>query len=100
MVDETRRNRRAVSNTGATPMMEQIAKIDMALDELLVGLGGMVLRLSHPQVTRTHEERAALVRSVNQFETCAARSRDPRVLQLNEDLKATLKPRLRLVASR
>ncbi len=81
-------------------MMEQIAKIDMALDELLVGLGGMVLRLAHPQVTRTHEERAALARSVNQFSTCAARSRDPRVLQLNEDLRATLKPRLRLVASR
>lgn len=81
-------------------MMEQIAKIDMALDELLVGLGGMVLRLAHPQVTRTHEERAALARSVNQFSTCAARSRDPRVRQLNEDLKATLKPRLRLVASR
>lgn len=81
-------------------MMEQIAKIDMALDELLVGLGGMVLRLSHPQVTRTQEERAALVRSVNQFSTCAARSRDPRVQQLDQDLRATLKPQLRLVASR
>jgi hypothetical protein len=81
-------------------MMEQIARIDMALDELLVSLGGMVLRLSHPQVTRTCEERTALARSVNQFATCAARSRDPRVQQLNEQLKASLKPRLRLVASR
>ena len=81
-------------------MMEQIAKIDTALDELLVSLGDMVLRLAHPHVTRTDEERAALARSVNQFSNCAARSRDPRVLQLDEDLKATLKPRLRLVASR
>lgn len=81
-------------------MMEQIAKIDVALDELLVGLGSMVLRLAHPQVTRTHDEREALARSVNQFSNCAARSRDPRVLQLNEELKATLKPQLRLVVSR
>jgi hypothetical protein len=82
------------------PMMEQIARIDTALDELLVNLGGMVLRLAHPQVTRTHDEHMALARSVNQFAACAARSRDPRVQKLNEDLKATLKPRLRLVASR
>lgn len=81
-------------------MREQIAKIDMALDELLVSLGGMVLRLSHPDVTRSPEERAALARSVGQFTTCAARSRDPRVHKLNEDLKAVLRPRLRLVASR
>ncbi|QUS42424.1 hypothetical protein RPMA_14510 [Tardiphaga alba] len=80
--------------------MEQIARIDTALDELLVGLGGMVLRLAHPQVTRTREEREALVRSVNQFSTCAARSRDPRVQQLNDKLRDSLKPRLRLVASR
>lgn len=100
MIEEMQRPRRGPSNIGATPMMEQIAKIDMALDELLVGLGGMVLRLSHPQVTRTHEERTALARSVNQFSTCAARSHDPRVRQLDEDLRATLKPRLRLVASR
>lgn len=81
-------------------MMEQITKIDLALDELLVGLGGMVLRLSHPQVTRSPEERAALARSVNQFATCAARSHDPRVRQLSADLQDTLKPRLRLVSSR
>jgi hypothetical protein len=81
-------------------MIEQIAKIDKALDELLVGLGQMVLRLSSPHVTRTREEREALARSVNQFSTCAARSSDPRVLKLADDLQNTLKPRLRLVASR
>ncbi len=52
-------------------MIEQIAKIDKALDELLVGLGQMVLRLSSPHVTRTREEREALVRPVNQFSTPA-----------------------------
>jgi hypothetical protein len=81
-------------------MMEQIAKIDKVLDELLVGLGQMVLRLASPHITRTREEREALVRSVNQFSTCAARSTDPRVLELAEQLQETLKPRLRLVASR
>lgn len=81
-------------------MIEQIAKIDKALDELLVGLGQMVLRLSSPQVTHTFEEREALARSVNHFSTCAARSNDPRVLKLAEELQETLKPRLRLVASR
>lgn len=81
-------------------MIEQIAKIDKALDELLVGLGQMVLRLSSPQVTHTREEREALARSVNQFSACAARSNDPRVVKLAEDLQETLKPRLRLVASR
>lgn len=81
-------------------MMEQIAKIDKALDELLVGLGQMVLRLASPHITRTLEEREALARSVNQFSTCAARSSDPRVLELAEQLRETLKPRLRLVVSR
>lgn len=81
-------------------MMEQIAKIDQALDELLVGLGQMVLRLASPHVTHTHEERQALARSVKQFSTCAARSSDPRVLELAKQLQETLKPRLRLVTSR
>lgn len=80
--------------------MEQIAKIDRALDELLVNLGGMVLRLADPDVTRSRQEREALARSVNQFAICAARSGDPRVKQLDEQLQQTLKPRLRLVASR
>ncbi|MET0971351.1 MAG: hypothetical protein ABWY18_19285 [Tardiphaga sp.] len=81
-------------------MMEQIARIDRALDELLVGLGQMVLRLSHPQVTRSREEREALTRSVNQYAECAARSQDPRVRALAGQLQDCLKPRLRLVSSR
>jgi hypothetical protein len=74
--------------------------MDRALDEVLVQLGGMVLRLSSPQVTRTAEERHALKRSVNQFAVCAARSGDPRVQQLKVELEETIKPGLRLVASR
>ena len=81
-------------------VIEQIQKIDGIIDELLVQLGEMVKRLSHPQVTRTGDERAALARSVRQFAVCAATSKDPRVAQLAEDLEETLKPRLRLVASR
>ena len=80
--------------------MNEIVKIDRALDELLVQLGGMVLRLSAPEVTRTAEERQALVQSVNQYAVCAARSADPRVQQLKSELEATLRPHLRLVASR
>jgi hypothetical protein len=81
-------------------MIENIAKIDKALDELLVNLGRMVLRLSSPQVTRTREEHEALARSVRQFSVCAMRSTDPRVLELAEELEDVAKPRLRLVASR
>ena len=33
--------------------MNQIASVNRALDEMLVQLGGMVLRLSSPEVTRT-----------------------------------------------
>ncbi|MEO8321756.1 MAG: hypothetical protein ABJA75_23285 [Bradyrhizobium sp.] len=80
--------------------MKELARIDRALDEILVRLGEMVLRLSHPDVTQTPEERHALVLSVNQFAACAARSGDPRVHQLRIELEATLKPRLRLVARR
>jgi hypothetical protein len=80
--------------------MNELAKIDRALDEMLVRLGAIVLRLSHPDVTRTPEERHALVLSVNQFAACAARSDDPRVHQLKIDLEATLKPQLRLVVAR
>ena len=53
-----------------------------------------------PQVTRTAEERQALKRSVNQYAVCAAHSQDPRVHQLKSELEETIKPRLRLVASR
>ena len=42
--------------------MKEVAAIDRAIDELLVQLGEMVLRLSSPQVTkRTDERRAAMV---------------------------------------
>jgi hypothetical protein len=80
--------------------MNQFAGMDRALDEMLVQLGGMVLRLSSPEVTRTAEERHALKRSVNQYAVCAARSDDPRVHQLKSELEETIKPQLRLVASR
>ena len=80
--------------------MKQLAEVDLALDEILVQLGGMVLRLSSPEVTRTPEERHALARSVNQYSVCAPRSEDPRVHQLKVELGETIKPHLRLVASR
>jgi hypothetical protein len=77
-----------------------VIELDRNIDEVLVNLGTMVLRLSSPQVTRTREERQALARSVNQFSRCAHRSRDPRVQKLAQQLESTLKPPLRLVASR
>jgi hypothetical protein len=80
--------------------MDDLAKIDRALDELLVNLGGLVLRLANPEVSRSVEERRALAQSVNQYSLCARRSTDPRVRQINDDLVETLRPRLRLVASR
>ena len=80
--------------------MNQFARMDRALDEVLVQLGGVVLRLSSPEVTRTAEERHALKRSVNQYAICAAHSDDPRVHQLKSELEETIKPHLRLVASR
>jgi hypothetical protein len=81
-------------------VIEHIEKIDSIIDELLVQLGEMVKRLSHPKITRTGDERAALARSVRQFAVCAATSSDPRVALLAEELQDTLKPQLRLVASR
>ncbi|MEH2530220.1 hypothetical protein V1277_003405 [Bradyrhizobium sp. AZCC 1588] len=39
--------------------MDQIAGMDRVLDEMLVQLGGMVLKLSSPEVTRTADERRA-----------------------------------------
>jgi hypothetical protein len=79
--------------------MKELAGIDQAIDELLVQLGGIVLRLSSPQVTKSLDERRALARSVNQYSVCAARSGDPRVQEIKAELEATLKLRLRLVAS-
>jgi len=80
--------------------MKELARIDQAIDELLLQLGGIVLRLSSPEVTKSLDERRALARSVSQYSVCAARSGDPRVQELKAELKATLKPRLELVASR
>jgi len=79
--------------------MKELAGIDQAIDELLVQLGGIVLRLFSPQVTRSLDERRALARSVNQYSVCAARSGDPRVQEIKAELEATLKLRLRMVAS-
>jgi hypothetical protein len=80
--------------------MDQIARVNRALDDMLVQLGEMVLRLSSPQLTRTPDERRALARSVNQYAVCAASSADPRVHRLKTELEATIRPHLRLVASR
>jgi hypothetical protein len=80
--------------------MEDLARIDRALDDLLVNLGALVLRLANPEVSRTIEERRALAQSVHQFSVCARRSTDPRLQRINHDLLETLRPRLRVVASR
>ena len=80
--------------------MKEVAAIDRAIDELLVQLGEMVLRLASPQVTKRADERRALIRSVNQYAVCAARSEHPRVHELKAELNETIKPRLRLVSSR
>jgi hypothetical protein len=81
-------------------MDQQFVKFDRSIDEILVKLGKLVLLLSSPQLTRSSEEREALTRSVNRFSVCAARSTDPRVQKLAKRLKSTIRPRLRLVASR
>jgi hypothetical protein len=80
--------------------MNRLAKIDQALDEVLVNLGAMVLRLADPAVTRTDAERRALARSVGQYARCADQSGDPRVQRLRDELQATVRPKLRIVASR
>ena len=78
--------------------MGKFATIDIALDEMLVNLAAIVLRLSRPELTRTPEARHALVQSVRQFAVCAAHSTDPRVHELKAQLEDTLKPALRIVA--
>ena len=84
--------------------MVDARKIDLALDEVLVNLGTMVLRLADPRVTRTADERRALVQSVRQYGRCADRSADPRVHELRDELEETIKPgvkpNLRIVWSR
>ena len=56
--------------------MSELGTIDSTLDEILVNLAGLVLRLSKPDLTRTPEARHALVQSVHQYSVCAARSTD------------------------
>ena len=80
--------------------MNQIAGVDRALDEMLVQLGAHGAEAVQPGGNAHAEERHALARSVNQYSVCAARSDDPRVHQLKTELEETIKPRLRLVASR
>lgn len=79
--------------------MRNPGTIDVALDEMLVNLAAIVLRLSTPALTRTPEARRALAQSVHQYAVCAARSSDPRVHELKEQLEGTLRPNLRIVAS-
>lgn len=78
--------------------MGKLATIDVALDEMLVNLAAIVLRLSKPEMTRTPEARRALAQSVHQYAVCAARSTDPRVQEWKSRLDETLKPNLRVVA--
>jgi hypothetical protein len=91
-------NRPLLSLVGSETMNE-LAGIDRGLDELLISLGGIVLRLAQPDVTRSAEEYRALAQSVHQYSICAAHSRDPRVQRLKKELEATLEPRLRIVVS-
>ncbi|WP_158671757.1 hypothetical protein [Bradyrhizobium guangdongense] len=79
--------------------MRNPGTIDVALDEMLVNLAAIVLRLSTPALTRTPEARRALAQSVHQYAVCAARSSDPRVHELKKQLEGTLRPNLRIVAS-
>ncbi|MHB0771656.1 hypothetical protein [Bradyrhizobium sp. 5.13L] len=78
--------------------MRNVETIDVALDEMLVNLAAIVLRLSRPELTRTPEARHALAQSVHQYAVCANRSSDPRVHELKSQLEETLKPSLRIVA--
>jgi hypothetical protein len=81
-------------------MMNELEKIDRALDEALVHLGAMVLKLADPRMTRSTAERRALAQSVTQYSVCANRSHDPRVRRLKSELEATIRPHLQLVSSR
>jgi hypothetical protein len=79
--------------------MDERAGIDRRLDELLVSLAGIVLRLARPDVIKSVEEHQALAQSVHQYCICASHSRDPRVQRLKKELEQALKPRLRIVVS-
>jgi hypothetical protein len=72
----------------------ELAKIDRTLDEALVRLGAVVMRLADPTVTQTAAEHRALAVSVRQFSLCADRSADPRVHALRQELERRIKPTL------
>jgi len=78
--------------------MNELGTINGALDEMLVNLAGIVLRLARPEITNTPDAQQALARSVHQYSVCASHSADPRVHALKAELEATLKPRLRVIA--
>jgi len=78
--------------------MGKLATVDVALDEMLVNLAAIILRLAKPELTQTPEARRALAQSVHQYAVCAKRSSDPRVHELKSQLEQTLKPSLRIVA--
>ncbi|MBR0712609.1 hypothetical protein [Bradyrhizobium liaoningense] len=78
--------------------MNELGTIDGALDEILVNLAAIVLRLSKPEITNTPDAQQALARSVHQYSVCASHSSDPRVHALKAELEATLRPRLRVIA--
>ncbi len=78
--------------------MGKLATVDIALDEMLVNLAAIILRLAKPELTQTPEARRALAQSVHQYAVCAKRSSDPRVQELRSQLEETLKPSLRIVA--
>lgn len=61
-----------------------------AIDDMLVGLGRTVLALAHPEVTRSDDEKQALMKSVNQFAVCARQSSDARVTALLCELEAAV----------
>ncbi|MCA1453902.1 hypothetical protein I6F35_11830 [Bradyrhizobium sp. BRP22] len=79
-------------------MKNELDTIDRTLDEMLVNLGTIVLKLA--AVSKTAAERRALAQSVHQYTVCAERSSDPRVQRLRAELEATLQPPVRLVSSR
>ena len=67
---------------------------DSVIDDILIRLGRTVLALADPAVTRTDDEKAALVRSVNQFVVCANSSHDARVIALAGRLEAAVNRQL------
>ena len=78
--------------------MQEVARIDRAIDKLLVQLGEMVLRLSSPQVTKRDLTSGArwCVRSIS-IRSAQRIPDDPRVHELKAELDETIRPRLRLV---